>query len=163
MSSTAQKVVGVSVALLIAAIILPIGVQEVSEKGEWAAENTAEITNEELVASADNTKLNYSGELAQDYIIKGTVVISYTREDDGTTDKLYDTNDNQIDLDYTTGEYGFTTENYPEQGTTITVDYDYATSHTDWPAAVGTVLKTLLPVLAVIGVALVLIRKTDLV
>lgn len=44
----------------------------------------------------------------------------------------------------------------------IAVDELVAVDTSSWPSAVGTVMTILLPVLGVIGIALALIRKTDL-
>lgn len=44
----------------------------------------------------------------------------------------------------------------------IAIDELVGVSTTDWPAAVETVMTTLLPILGVIGIALILVRRTDL-
>lgn len=161
MASVSSKIVNIAIGLLIAGIILPIGVSTLATQTDWTAENTTQVTDESLF-TGDNTKLNYSGELANDYIVEGTVVVTYTLESDGSKDNLYDTIDNDMYVDYDTGEIEITCENYPEDASSITADYEYATSRSTWPSGVHTVLTLVLPILAAVGIALIFVKKTGL-
>jgi len=156
-----EKIVGIAVALLVAALVLPIAIDQLaSVEGRTPDENTITLEN---IALGDGENVNFDGEnaFANDNIIEHTVIISTVIDAENFSFSDKSAPDNVV-MDYENGKYDITFPSAPDLGENIYATYDYYTgTYTYWPTGLHTILTVLLPIIAVIGIILYITKRSD--
>ena len=158
------KIVGIAVALLVVAIIFPIAIDELAGMEE-TVQLTEAITNENIGIGDDIPTLEFSGTLDNSPVQEHSIRIKTTVG--GTSKYIYDdngvlANDNVTGtIVYENGDWTLTFDTgfAPDNATTIYANYRVITGEKEYPAGLVTLLKVLLPVLAIIGVILAITRS----
>lgn len=145
------EIVKISVVLIVAAILLPMAITEIQSSPTAAYENTEQKTED---IPYDENYPEFDLDLSENYIDS----IDNVLDDDG--DKNEDIVDSYIvDADEGTVHLEFD-ENYsPSEGSEDQITYTYATDVSEWSGSIPVLFKTLLPVLAVLGVVMILIGR----
>jgi len=151
MAMTAD-IVKISIVLLVSAILLPMAVQNIQSTPSAAYENTAQITDETIPYTENYPEFDLN--VAENYIES----IDNVLYSDGTT------NDNLVDSYIVDADEGivhleFVENHQPGSTSEDMINYTYATDVSEWNGAIPVLFKTLLPVLAVLGVVMILVGK----
>lgn len=158
MADISEKVVGIAIALLVAAVIVPIGISELSGlTGEVDVIST--VTNENL--GFDNVKAEnsaYSGNLDNTPLVENTLVVRAYIDNTLTSFTAQSDNDNVIVLNHTTSAYLLNILGI-DNDTTIYGSYRYVSGTAEWGSGLLILMQVLLPVLAVIGIILYITRR----
>ncbi len=156
-----EKIVGIAVAVLVAAIVLPIAIDQMgSIEGRTPDENTITLEN---IALGDGENVHFDNEntLAQDNIIEHTVVISTVIDAENFSFSDKSAPDNVIII-YENGQYDITFPSAPDVDENIYATYDYYTgTYTYWPSGLHTILTVLLPIVAVIAIIIYIAKRSD--
>lgn len=153
-----NEIVGIAVALLVTALVLPIGIDALATTQGWAPENTATIEGE-VLATGDGSTENFSGSFNNGYIIEDETRVFGDVDNDGATENFYEDGDVVEITDYKDGTYELTFDNTVVDGQDISADYEYATEYSEWNSAVLTILKVLLPILATLGIVVLIYKR----
>lgn len=146
-----QKIVGIAIALLIVALILPMGLEQIG-----GVDQAQPIDTSETLGTGNGTTVDFGGTLSNTPVLPETLVVTATINGTVTT---FTTEDSELAVtDADAGTYTLTFSTAPDDGTTVSADYDYTVDIDD---ASYSLLTVLLPILAVVGVILGFLRKQN--
>lgn len=159
MEENVNKIIGIAVAILVVAVVFPIAIDQLAGL-EGVVQLTESVWNENIGIGDEVPTLEFNGTLDNVPVQEHSIVIKTIVG--GIAVRIYDdngvlSNDNALGtIAYESGDWTLTFDTgfAPDNNENIYANYRYITGEKEYPAGLITLLKVLLPILAVIGVIL---------